>query len=104
MDRRILVPDHITLEQFKADYDRLYAEAMRQHYTGSNYFEYRIRRTISNCYGEKCFKCKRVIKIKFNCDPLYRRLSKGDAALSQLAKGMPIREVGAAFHTRCWKD
>ena len=78
---------------------------MSQHYKGSLIFlDCCIRRSIRNCYGEKCFKCKRVIKMKFNGDPLYRRLSKADAAMSQLNHRFPTGEVDGAFHAKCWKE
>ena len=91
------VPAGMTFDVFKAEYHKLKVQAASQNYTGKPYnLDRRIRHTIKICWGHKCHACKRVIDLKFNVDPVYRQLSKRDAA--------KWKRVKTAFHTMCWND
>ena len=99
------VPAGMTFDVFKAEYHKLKVQAASQNYTGKPYtLDRRIRHTIKICWGHKCHACKRIIDLKFNVDPVYRQLSRSDAAISQQGEDMPLEKVSAAFHSKCFKD
>ena len=99
------VPAGMTFDIFLQEYMKLHQQAISQHYKASpKFLDRRIRRFIRNCWGEKCHVCEMVIELSFNFEPVYRQLSRRDAAISQQGEDMPLEKVSAAFHSKCFKD